>query len=119
MYIRKTPGCTVDVLIEALELHFRRSIKKTIIGVRPGEKIHETLITADELSRNLEEPEAFGTEMITAIRSYFECKMVPDAVVYDKFDEEIPPPGGDFTSNDTELLDAEATLALVKEAGIL
>jgi UDP-glucose 4-epimerase len=119
MYIRKTPGCTVDVLIEALELHFHRSIKRTIIGVRPGEKIHETLITADELSRELEEPEALGSKAITAIRSYFECKMVPDAVVYDKFDEKMPTPGGDFTSNDTELLDAAATLQLIKEAGIL
>jgi UDP-glucose 4-epimerase len=119
MYIRKTPGCTVDVLIEALELHFNRSIEKTIIGVRPGEKIHETLITADELSRNLEEEDAFGTETITAIRSYFECKMVPDPVVYDKFDEQMPAPESDFTSNDTQLLDPAETLQLIKEAGIL
>ena len=45
--------------------------------------------------------------------------MVPDPVVYDKFAEKMPTPGGDFTSDDTELLDAAATLQLIKEAGIL
>jgi UDP-glucose 4-epimerase len=119
MYIRRTPGCTVDVLIEALEIHFGRSIEKTIIGVRPGEKIHETLITADELSRHLEEPDTFSDKTITAVRSYFECQMVPDPVVYDKFAEEIPTPQSDFTSKDTRLLNPEETLQLVKEAGIL
>ena len=119
MYIKKTPGCTVDVLIEALEMHFGRALERTVIGVRPGEKIHETLITADELSRHLEEPDTFGEGSITAIRSYFECKMVPDPVVYDKFAEEIPTPGSDFTSKDTQLLDAAETLQLVKQANIL
>ena len=119
MYIRKTPGCTVDVLIEALEMHFHRSLERNVIGVRPGEKIHETLITADELSRHLEEPDRFGEETVTAIRSYFECRMVPDPVVYDKFAEEIPTPGSDFTSQDTELLDPAQTLALIKEAHLL
>jgi len=119
MYIRKTPGCTVDVLIEALEMHFRRSLQRNVIGVRPGEKIHETLITADELSRHLEEPDPFGEGSITAIRSYFECRMVPDPVVYDKFAEEIPTPGSDFTSQDTQLLDPGQTLRLIKEAHIL
>jgi UDP-glucose 4-epimerase len=109
----------VDVLIEALEMHFGRGLERTVIGVRPGEKIHETLITADELSRHLEEPDTFGEGSITAIRSYFECKMVPDPVVYDKFAEEIPTPESDFTSKDTRLLNAAETLQLVKQANIL
>ena len=119
LYVKKTPACTVDVLIEALEIHFDHKIEKTIIGVRPGEKMHETLITADELSRAIEEPDEFDGNTVTTIRSYFECRMVPDPVVYDKFAEKIPTPQRDFTSKDAEQLDARQTLELMKETGIL
>jgi len=119
LYVKRSPACTIDSLIEALEIHFGKTFEKEPIGVRPGEKIHETLLTADELSRSLEEVDQIENSPITAVRSYFECKMAPDPVVYDRFLEHIPKPERDFTSQDTKLLNPQETLNLIKDAGLL
>jgi UDP-glucose 4-epimerase len=52
LFVIKPPACSVGTLVEALELHFRRELEKKIIGVRPGEKMDETLLTAEELNRS-------------------------------------------------------------------
>jgi len=51
IYIRKAPAATIGDLTEAVVSVF--SYKKGIeeIGIRPGEKIHETLITREEAPR--------------------------------------------------------------------
>jgi UDP-glucose 4-epimerase len=119
LYARKSPACTLGTLIKALEIHFGRKVKRTLIGVRPGEKMHETLLTADELARSSEvRDQAYGGEIV-AVRSYFECKMVRVPVVHEKFLEKLPGPQSDFTSRDTRMLDPQETLDLLKEAALL
>ncbi len=51
IYVRKTPAATIDILAEALvELFdYKRGIEE--IGIRPGEKMHETLISCEETLR--------------------------------------------------------------------
>lgn len=44
VFIPKLPACRVDVLAEALA----PSVRREVVGIRPGEKIHEMLVTADE-----------------------------------------------------------------------
>jgi len=44
MYIKKSPACTVRVLGEALSLVFHVPFRYKIVGLRIGEKMHETLI---------------------------------------------------------------------------
>ena len=44
VFIPKLPACTVDVLTQAMA----PGLPIDHIGIRPGEKMHETLITADE-----------------------------------------------------------------------
>jgi UDP-N-acetylglucosamine 4,6-dehydratase len=44
VFVPKLPACRVDVLAEALA----PAVQREVIGIRPGEKMHETLITADE-----------------------------------------------------------------------
>ncbi len=44
VFIPKLPACRVDVLAEAIA----PGVAREVVGIRPGEKIHETLITADE-----------------------------------------------------------------------
>ena len=119
LHVRRSPACTLDNLIKAMEIHFDHDLRRNLIGVRPGEKMHETLLTADELTRSIEVNEQSDGDEIIAIRSYFECKMAPDPVVYDKFLEDLPQPKEDFTSKDTRLLNPQETLGLLQEASLL
>lgn len=56
LFIQKVPACDLRTLVEAyLRLHHDSSLDAyphEIVGVRPGEKIHEVLATQEELSRS-------------------------------------------------------------------
>lgn len=52
MYIQKAPSCTVKSLAEALIEIFNSKSKIKTIGVRHGEKMHETLVTSEEMLRS-------------------------------------------------------------------
>lgn len=51
MYVRKAPACTIEILAKALIhiFHYKEGIKE--VGVRAGEKLHETLLTEEERAR--------------------------------------------------------------------
>ena len=51
MYVRKAPACTIENLAEAMIDLFQYNKGVEIIGTRPGEKIHETLISTEESYR--------------------------------------------------------------------
>lgn len=51
LFIRKAPASTIDCLAHACLRLFNSSSTINVIGIRAGEKIHETLATAEELSR--------------------------------------------------------------------
>ena len=55
IFVQKSPACTVQVLCEALFEIFGKNTGVKIIGTRPGEKMHETLLTREELSRSFDE----------------------------------------------------------------
>jgi UDP-glucose 4-epimerase len=49
LFVHKASAASVNTIVEALcKLLGRPNVKKTLIGSRPGEKIHETLLTAEE-----------------------------------------------------------------------
>ena len=54
MFIPRIPACTVEVLAEAMA----PGVETAVLGIRPGEKIHETLITPGE-SRNVLEYDGY------------------------------------------------------------
>jgi len=55
LFVQKSPAATVSVIIEALEIILqRKAIHSKEKGIRPGEKIHETLLTAEERSKSVE-----------------------------------------------------------------
>jgi UDP-N-acetylglucosamine 4,6-dehydratase/5-epimerase len=58
VFIPKLPACRVDTLAEAMA----PGVPREIVGIRPGEKIHETLITADEARSVVEYGQHFVIE---------------------------------------------------------
>lgn len=59
LFIRKAPAATVECLVEALGNLFGITPDIATIGVRHGEKLHETLATAEELSRSIDSGDYF------------------------------------------------------------
>lgn len=52
LFVQKAPSASIEVLIEALENIFNVKAKIKLIGFRHGEKMHETLLSADEAMRS-------------------------------------------------------------------
>lgn len=50
-WIHKAPACTMETLATALKEIFHADNPIEVIGMRPGEKMYETLLTAAELSK--------------------------------------------------------------------
>ena len=51
IYVRKSPACTIETLAKAFCSLFNYKIGYEEVGIRAGEKIHETLVTQEELLR--------------------------------------------------------------------
>ncbi|MBI5449581.1 polysaccharide biosynthesis protein [Candidatus Gottesmanbacteria bacterium] len=51
LYVRKSRACTVGVLVEAVCRIFSHAKGYREVGIRAGEKYHETLLTCEELAR--------------------------------------------------------------------
>jgi UDP-N-acetylglucosamine 4,6-dehydratase len=49
--VRKSPAATMDTLADAVVDIFKSAYGKKIIGTREGEKLHETLITQEDLAK--------------------------------------------------------------------
>ena len=88
VFVPRIPSMRVTDLAEAIAPHASRRI----VGIRPGEKIHEVLITADE-SRH-----AIGFEDYFAIRPSFPFWVGADAV---EMGEELPP-GFSYSSDSND-----------------
>ncbi|MHC1756381.1 MAG: polysaccharide biosynthesis protein [Methanosarcina sp.] len=111
LFVIRPPAATIKTVVEALELYYGKKIEKQIIGIRPGEKMDETLLTPEELCR-----------ATTFTDKGIEYMKIPklDANIGDYFyhgkDVFMPEP---FTSANTKILDAKESLDLIKFAGSL
>ena len=51
LFVQKSPACTIQTLVDAIKHTFRKPKHETkIIGTRHGEKLHEVLLTREELA---------------------------------------------------------------------
>ena len=48
-FCKKLPATNIEVLLKSLERIFDRKIKTKLIGIRQGEKLHEELISQEEM----------------------------------------------------------------------
>jgi len=109
LFVMKPPACSIKTIVSALEFNFGRKLSQTVIGVRPGEKFHETLLIADEVYRGREEIDG----EITYVR-------VPANTNKDFFAKGVyRNEPKDYTSLDAEQLNPEQVLAKLKEAKLL
>lgn len=106
MYVRKAPAATVGVLAEAMISLFGYKGGIEEIGTRPGEKMHETLISTEEAARSEDcgkyfkiDPEVPGMDMK---KYYFEGKAKSGISLKDG-----------YTSANTEQLSVEETKKLL------
>ena len=111
LYVIKSPACEIKTLVESLELYFGKKFSKKIIGVRPGEKIHECLLTSEEVYRAIETRE----KDIVYVRVPKEITEIEDYFFTGK-GEKRPEP---FTSENTTRYDAKQTLNLIKKGNLL
>lgn len=101
LYVRRSPACTVMTLAEALKQIFASDVPVDVFGVRPGEKIHETLATFQEAARS----EDLG--------SYMRIPMDARDLNYHSYTDEghkERSEGEDYTSANTEQLDVQKTV---------
>ncbi len=100
LFVQKSPAASVEVIVGALALLLEKeSVEIRQIGIRPGEKIHETLLTAEERSLAIEHEKYFQVGKRT------EASSSQPAASYDSTQ--------DYTSANTVNLSAEELAALL------
>lgn len=51
MFVQKAPAATLNVLADALKSLYHSNADVKVIGTRHGEKLYETLVTREEMSK--------------------------------------------------------------------
>jgi len=107
LFVRKAPASTVGVLALAVaELMGSEQPELKIIGTRHGEKLHETLLSREEMTKAID------------MGDYFRVPLDARSLQYELYYEEGDPSGAelvDYTSENTERLELEATMSLLQK----
>jgi len=101
--VRKSPASTIDTIADAMLDIFKSKYGKKVIGTREGEKLHETLITQEDLAKAEEYDEFYRIKNL-------------EKLDYDKYFTEgmlnqFPKEG--YTSENTRRLNFEETRELI------
>lgn len=104
LFVQKAPAATLDVLAEALKSHYKSDVEVQVIGTRHGEKLYETLVTREEMSKSID------------MGNYYRIPCDTRDLNYDKFfsdgDEEISKIE-DYHSHNALRLDVEQMKTLL------
>ncbi|MFQ5481657.1 MAG: polysaccharide biosynthesis protein [Nitrospinaceae bacterium] len=84
LFIRKAPACSLDVLVQALKNILQADNPVQFMGIRHGEKIFETLASADELRRSQD------------LGDYFRIPLDDRDLGYEKYLTQGEPEMGEF-----------------------
>jgi UDP-glucose 4-epimerase len=98
LFVQKASAATLDVLAEALKQLYKADIKVRVIGTRHGEKLYETLVTREEMSKAID------------MGNYYRIPCDNRDLNYDKFfveGEEKISQVEDYHSHNTTRLDVE------------
>lgn len=110
LFIQKAPACTIGILADAVMEYKKRKVEKRVIGTRHGEKLYETLVTREEMSRAID------------LGDYYRVVADNRDLQYDKFfslgDAKIER-AEEYTSHTTKRLDVGGVLTLLSKLGSL
>jgi len=99
IFVKKAPACTVDFMASSLIKYYGSSSKKEIIGVRPGEKTHETLVNEFEYKRSIQNDDFF--------------------TIYPEYQHKGLIGGDEYRSNNTHMItEYDDFIDIIKKAGI-
>jgi UDP-N-acetylglucosamine 4,6-dehydratase len=73
LFVQKSPAATIDVIVEALGILLNKSVQRNFVGIRPGEKIHESLLSAEEYAHAIATEQYFQVPKIVS-KNYFSSK---------------------------------------------
>jgi UDP-glucose 4-epimerase len=105
LFVRKAPACTVEVLAKAVaSLLGQEDAEIKMIGTRHGEKLHETLLSREEMLRASDQGK------------YFKVPLDVRSMEYERFyedGEQAVADLNDYTSENTDRLGLEETKKLL------
>lgn len=105
IYVRKSPACTLEILAKALCKIFNHRAGYIEVGIRAGEKIHETLVSHEEMYRAKE------------LDVYFDIPPESQGLDYNKYffrgDKVNIKEIDSFTSENTKRLGVDETIKLL------
>lgn len=104
IFVQKSPGATIDVLAKALKELFNSNSEIRYIGIRHGEKLYESLVSSEEMSKaeDLEKYYRIPADNRDLNYAKFFVEGHPEIVDLD-----------DYTSHNTERLDIEQVKELL------
>lgn len=104
LFVQKAPAATLDVLADALKELYHSDSEVKVIGTRHGEKLYETLVTREEMSKAID------------MGDYYRIPCDTRDLNYDKFfvegNEEVSKIE-DYHSHNTRRLDVEGMKELL------
>jgi len=105
IFVRKSPACTIGGLARGVCELLKHDVPVKIIGTRHGEKLHETLVSREEMVR------------ATDLGDYYRIPSDARDLNYDKYfveGEVTVSEANDYTSQNTRRLDVEGVKATLR-----
>jgi len=104
LFVRKSPAATIQTIVEAMGKIFDRDITIKTIGVRHGEKAHETLLAEEERRVSIDQGQYFRVPLDSRTLDY--------GIYVETGMSEVTNPIA-FTSANTEQLDTDGVVSLL------
>tara|TARA_B100000945_G_C20020420_1_gene429713 strand:- start:120 stop:530 length:411 start_codon:yes stop_codon:yes gene_type:complete len=95
IFIKKAPACNINTLAQALKEIFNADNKLQIIGSRHGEKLYESLLSREEMSRAIDLNDYFSIPLDNKDMNY--------SAFFDEGNKEVSTLK-DYTSHNTKQL---------------
>ena len=112
IFVQKSPACTIEILIKALSKILNKNPKLKVIGMRHGEKEHETLISSEEMFKTIDLGKYFRIPQDTRdlnYEEYFEKGNKKNIKIISK----------DYSSCNTKQLSILETIKLINKSKVL